>query len=148
MKDKPQIILRVVLLDPPDGVKFALQRGRSDLVAPIAKSAASQVFEFPVFISDLDATPVRMTGEFTQGPADVRFVYINSGTSAGQFGSPWTRRAKIPITGIDRQLAASVLDDPTKALECLVAGKKRDGSPACASVPLLSGWEEVRTKGV
>lgn len=144
---KPRIIIRVVLLDPPTGVTFALQRGRSELVPPVAKTAASQVFEFPVFISDLDATPIRMTGEFTQGPAAVRFVYINSGTSAGQFGSPWTRRAKIPITGIDRRLAQIVRDDSKKALECSIAGSKRDGSPACASVPLLSEWHVVQSAG-
>lgn len=144
---KPQIIIRIVLDDPPTGVAFALQRVRSDLVQAIAKSAARMVFEFPVVVADLATQPIRMTGEFTQGPAAVRFVYINVGTSAGQFGSPWTRRIKVPIYGIDRSLAEAVLDVPGKALECRVAGKGRDGSPACASVPLLSGWTVVRSAG-
>lgn len=144
---KPQIIIRIVLDDPPTGVAFALQRVRSDLVQAIAKSAARMVFEFPVVVADLATQPIRMTGEFTQGPAAVRFVYINVGTSAGQFGSPWTRRIKVPIYGIDRSLAEAVLDVPGKALECRVAGKGRDGSPACASVPLISGWTVVRSAG-
>ena len=142
---KPQITIRVVLVDPPKGVAFALQRGRSDLVQAIAKSAAHMVFEFSVVVADLTTHPIRMTGEFTQGPAAVRFVYINVGTAAGQFGSPWTRRVKVPIYRIDRRLAEAVLDDPVKALECRIAGTGRDGSPACASVPLLSGWTVVRS---
>ncbi|MBC7656932.1 MAG: hypothetical protein H7147_07140 [Frankiaceae bacterium] len=144
---KPKIIIRIVLDDPPTGVAFALQRVRSDLVQAIAKSAARMVFEFPVVVADLATQPIRLTGEFTQGPAAVRFVYINVGTSAGQFGSPWTRRIKVPIYGIDRSLAEAVLDVPGKALECRVAGKGRDGSPACASVPLISGWTVVRSAG-
>ena len=143
MLAKPQIILRVVLVDPPKGVAFALQRGRSDVTQAIAKSAAQMVFEFPVVVADLTTQPIRMTGEFTQGPAAVRFVYINVGTSAGQFGSPWTRRIKVPIFGIARSLAEAVLDDSGKALQCRIAGMGRDGSPACASVPLLGEWKVV-----
>lgn len=140
---KPQMILRVVLVDPPKGVAFAVQRGRSDLLQAIAKSATRMLFEFPVVVADLDTHPIRMTGEFTQGPAALRFIYINVGTAAAQFGSPWTRRVKVPIYGIDRHLAEAVLDEPGKALECSIAGKGRDGSPACASVPLLGEWKVV-----
>src|SRR6266705_4795042 len=39
-------------------------------------------------------------GPFVQGPAGERFVYIDIGTYAGQTNTPWSRRLKIPLSGI------------------------------------------------
>ena len=141
----PQLLLRVVVVDPPLGVAFAVQRGRSDLVPPVAESPDSIVFEFPVSIANLSSTPVRFVGEFTQGPPAVRFVYINSGTLAGQSASCWTRRAKVPITGISRELIEQASGRTGARLETRITGKARDGGPSCATVHLLSAWAVVGT---
>ena len=140
---KPQILLRVVVLDPPQGVHFAMQRGSCNLVPPTDVTADSIAFEFSVSVADLFSDPVRLTGEFAQGPPASRFVYINSGTLAGHSGACWTRRAKVPITGIGRKLVEQASRRPGSLIESRIAGKARDGGPACATVPLLAGWSVV-----
>ena len=136
---KPQITLRIVVVDPPSGATFAVQQGRTDLLAPVKASATSLIFEFPVSVADTTSQPSRITGEFAQGPPSGRFVYVNSGTLAGQTNSCWTRRAKVPLTSISNTLLRSALADGL-ILEARIFGKARDGGPACATVPLLAGW--------
>ena len=85
--------------------------------------------------------------EFAQGPADSRFVYVNSGTRAGQFDSCRDRRAKVALPGITAAQAGQVLADDGLILEARIFGKTRDGGPMCASVPLLGGgWTVIRAK--
>jgi hypothetical protein len=142
---KPRLLLRIVVVGPPKGTTFALQQGRSDLVAPVKVTAKSIVFEFPVSVADAASRPPRFTGGFAQGPPDSRFVYVNSGTMAGQADSCWTRRAKIPLTGISRTLLRSALARNGRILEARISGKARDGGPACATVSLLAGWAAAGT---
>lgn len=135
---KPSLRLRLIVLDPPKGVRFAMQRGRSELLAP-THSADSFVFDFQVDVLDLKTQPPRLTGEFTQGTPTARFVYVNSGTSAGELGSPWSRRAKVPLYGISADVIESALSKDAP-LQATIAGTGKDGGPACASVKLLSSW--------
>ena len=139
---KAQLTLRIVGAGPPSDVTFAVQRGRNDLIAPVKVSATSLVFEFPISVADTVSQPPRITGEFTQGPPSGRFVYVNSGTLAGQTNSCWTRCAKVPFAGIGNALLQSALADGL-ILEARISGKARDGGPACAMVPLLAGWASV-----
>ena len=136
---KTQLTLRIVVVDPPDGVAFVVQRGRFDLLAPVKVTASSLIFEFPVAVADAASQPPRLTGEFAQGPPSGRFIYVNSGTLAGQTHSCWTRRAKVPITRIGHSLLRSALLGDL-VLEARIFGKARDGGPACATVPLLVAW--------
>ncbi len=136
----PQIKLRIIVLDPPPNVTFALQRGRSDLVPAVAATRNALVFEFELIVADLDSDPPRFTGAFAQGPASKRFVYINSGSMAGEGASCWSRRAKIPLYGITRTPLKNVLTQEDLLLETVVSGRAKDGGPACATVPLLSPW--------
>lgn len=144
---KPQLLLRVVLLDPPASVKFRAQRGRDALAEPVAEAADRIVFEMPIDVADASATPPRLTGEYAQGPAAERFLYINSGTSAGDHGSPWTRRVKVHLSTIDATLIQRHLDAPGSVIECSIAGKAKDGGPCCATVPLLRGWKLAEGPG-
>lgn len=137
---KHQAKFRIVVVDPLPGVTYALQRARSELLPPARSTATEQVFEFELTIADLDADPPRLTGQFAQGPASKRFVYVNSGTMAGQAGSPWTRRAKVPLYGIDRSELSEVSQRDGLVLEARIRGTANDGGPACATVPLLSKW--------
>lgn len=136
-----QLQLRIVVVAPPAGVAFAVQHGRADLLVPSKVIANSLVFEFPVSVADATAEPPRLTGKFTQGPPASRFVYVNSGTYAGQADSCWSRRAKVPLSGISSQLVRLALRTPHGILEARIAGTGRDGGPACATVPLLSQWQ-------
>ncbi len=140
-----EIALRIVVLRPPPGVAFRVQRGRGELLEPAQASADTLVFDFTVRVgaARADGAP-SLLGPFTQGtPAD-RFVYVNSGTLAGQADSCWTRRAKVRLAGIGRELVDAALGTPGAVLQARIEGTGRDGGPACASVPLLDGgWRLI-----
>lgn len=104
------------------------------------RNEAAIAREFGVEAADAAKSPPRLVGKFAQGPPEARFVYTYWGTSAGQFGSPWTRRAKIPLRGITATQIASVMKDPALLLEARIRGVAKGGAPACATVPLLSDW--------
>ena len=136
----PELRLRITVVDPPAGVRVALQRGRCELSEAVQTRADALVFEFPVSVADASIAPPRLLGEFTQGPVTGRFVYINVGTSAGQIGSPWTRRIKVPLYSLAPELVAKAIARPGTVLATRIKGTGRDGTPACATVPLLTPW--------
>src|SRR5262245_48976188 len=139
---KRQLKFSIVVEDPLAGVTYAVQRGRSDLLAPARATRSELVFEFPLTLADIDADPPRLTGEFAQGPAKQRFVYVNSGSMANQRDTCWTRRAKVPLYGISRSLLEKAVKRQGEdlALETRIHGLANDGGPACATVPLLVEW--------
>ena len=143
-----ELPLRIVVLRPPQGVAFAVQRGRSELLPPSRASDEAVVFDLGVRVAHGKAGAPNLLGPFAQGtPAD-RFIYVNSGTSAGQLGSPWTRRAKVRTSGIDWSLVEETLATPGAVLEACIEGTGKDGSPCCASVKLVGGgWTVVRADG-
>jgi len=128
------------VINPPAGVTLRMQRGRHELVEPSKVTNAVATFDFEVRVGSRPGALPNFLGEFTQGPAASRFVYINSGQNAGQVGSPWSRRAKIPLTGITQ----AQIDKAIETNAVLVAdyvGTGRDGGPTCASVRLDGdGW--------
>ncbi len=137
---KKTLPLRLIVTEPLPGVWYAMQRGRSELLAP-ATSSGVLTFDFDVLV-DPSKDPPGLTGEFAQGPPARRFVYVNSGTYAGQSGTSWSRRAKVPITGVTASLAAEAIAKEGR-LQASVRGTGKDGGPFCASVPLLSDWTVV-----
>lgn len=139
---KRQLKFRIVVEDPLAGVVYAVQRGRSDLLAPACSTKSELVFEFSLTLADIDADPPRLTGEFAQGPSKQRFVYVNSGSMAGQKDTCWTRRAKVPLYRIKRSVLAKAVkrEGEGVVLETRIHGLAKDGGPACATVPLLSEW--------
>lgn len=142
MATEPELRLRITVVQPPRGVTFRVQRGKADLVPPARQSDARISFDLAVRVagSRADGGP-NLRGSVTQGPPAGRFVYVSSGTLAGQGDSCWTRRAKVPLAGITWELVERALADPRAVLETRIAGTARDGGPACATVPLLDdGW--------
>jgi hypothetical protein len=134
-----ELRLRVTVDHPPAGVMFMLQRGARELDPPAHTTQTSIVFEFVVRVGERQNGEPNFLGPFAQGPPASRFVYVNSGTLAGQRDTCWSRRAKVPLTAItwstiEHARAADA------ALETHIAGTGRDGGPACASVPLVGGW--------
>jgi hypothetical protein len=85
----------------------------------------------------------RLLGKLAHGSPSERFLYVCSGTCAGQVHSCWTRRAKIGLSGISSALLQALQAAPSLRLEARFAGRAKDGGPACATVPLLGGWRVV-----
>ena len=139
----PQTVrCRITVLNPPAGVQFAMQRGRHDLVEPSRSIADRISFDFTLRLGPpLPNGLPNFLGEFAQGTPSDRFVYVNSGQSAGQHDSIWNRRAKIKLAGIGIALLKKALTLPDTTLEAEIVGTARDGGPACATVPILGkGW--------
>ena len=140
----PEIPLRITLVHPPSGVVFCLQRGRSALASCTEASGEQVSFDFALRVhGDPTQGPPNLRGDFAQGPPAARFVYVNSGTLAGQKDSCWTRRAKVPLSGITWELIEEAVSKPGIVLEARIQGTAKDGGPVCASVPLLGGGWRV-----
>lgn len=137
---KFEIQLRIIVVEPPEGVDFALQNGRFALHPPSHTTKNEIGFEFPLTVADAATSPPRLTGKFAQGTPQKRFIYVNSGDSAGQAGSCWRRRAKVPLHTITAAQISQLQQNPNLVLEAKIAGKAKDGGPAAASVHLLEGW--------
>jgi hypothetical protein len=126
------VTLRIVVENPP--VRFAIQRGKDELLEGKAVGAKQLVFEFSVRARDDGSGAPNFLGPFAQGPVGGRFVYVNSGTMGGDMDADWQRRAKVPLSGITWTMIKKGL-----IIEARIAGTARDGGPACATVPLLGG---------
>lgn len=138
-----QIIL-VVTAAPP-GVRWAVQHGRDGLLPPYASTDEFVSFALTVNLGPaLPDGSFNFRGPFAQGtPAD-RFIYLNSGTYAGQQDSGWARRAKIKVVGIPKALVEAAAGDADGAIEGRIHGTARDGGPVCASIdPLAISWRLI-----
>ena len=132
---KFEVPIRITVDVPPKGVAMQVQRGKDELLPPAVLSGGSITFEFPVTV-DLASGSPNFLGKFAQGPKDARFVYVNSGTMAGQTGSCWSRRAKISLMSITKEQIEKVFATPDSCLAIRINGMGRDGGPVCASVKL------------
>src|SRR6186713_3530475 len=100
-----ELPIRVTVIEPPPGVTFAMQRGKDELLPPSRVSARSLIFDLSIRVSERKAGGApNVLGPYAQGKPDDRFLYVNSGTLAGQQDSRWTRRAKIKTGGINWKL--------------------------------------------
>ena len=137
--------LRITLLQPPRDVVFCLQSGKTEIVSPVRSTGDDLSFDFSVRVGQRPDGQPNLLGPFAQGPPAGRFVYVNSGTCAGEVDSSWTRRAKIPLSGLSWPLIEEALAAADGILEARIAGTGKDGGPACATVPLLDGgWKLAR----
>lgn len=140
-----EVPLRITVIGPPPGVTWAVQRGRNELITPSRQAVTEITFDLTVRVgrTRADGTP-NLLGAVTQGPPASRFIYVNSGSRAGQTGSCWDRRAKVPLIGIGSELLRAVRATPGARLEARIIGTACDGGPACATVPLLDGgWRLI-----
>jgi hypothetical protein len=136
-----ELLICIAVLHVPPGVTFAVQRGRHELLQPSRSKGGSLIFDLSVRVSERKGGgPPNVLGPYTQGKPDDRFIYLNSGTMAGQRDSCFTRRAKIKTDGITWNLVKQALANAA-VLETQVEGKARDGGPCCATVSLLDGWK-------
>lgn len=136
--------MRLVVAGSPPGVAVTMQRGSNENIQPAARNEQDLVFDFEVTVDGaVPATGApRFLGPFVQGPPTGRFVYTRIGIAAGDPFSPWSRRAKIPLTAIDWPLLEAL--KPGRRLSCAYAGTGPKGDPTCASIKQFVrewGWE-------
>ncbi|MEO8648001.1 MAG: DUF5990 family protein, partial [Acidobacteriota bacterium] len=130
---KHEVPFRIIVAAPPPGVDLRMQKGRFELMPPVHNNAYGQSFDFSLDVDVSTGSP-NFLGQFAQGPKDKRFVYINSGTYAGQCDSCWSRRAKVPLMTITTEQIDAVLASPGSLIEARIDGTGRDGGPVCASI--------------
>ena len=91
-----QVILRIVLLNPPNGVLYCLEDDNERFVFATMSIGDDIVFEFQTVVKPNQRTKKpNFTGPFARGTPSKRFFYINIDQSAGQKDTPWQRRAKV-----------------------------------------------------
>lgn len=141
------IPIRIILTNPLPGVALRLQEGRDTLVPPTRSTAEETVFECGLRLGAPREGRPNFLGAAAQGPADGRFIYINAGRYAGQAGTCWDRRAKIPLGAITSDQVDAVTAAPGRRLEVRIAAVGKDGGPVCASVKLpADAWRVVEPR--
>lgn len=137
--------LRVILQRPPAGVAFRVQRGatgKHELVAPLRETKDEIVCGMEVRVVRKDSGEMDFRGPFVHGKAGERFLYVCAGTSAGQMGSPWTRRMKVQLRDVPPALAERAMREG-RPLSARFAGTANDGGPPAATCRPLDGWSLV-----
>jgi hypothetical protein len=138
-----EITLQIILIKPTPEVVFGLQKGSGNNYETVQKQMATSSdlsFTFTIKVkgdSTKDKLP-KFSGSFVQGPADNKFVYIDIGTYAGQSNTVWSRRLKVPLTGITWKDIDSL--STNSILQTSVPGTGKDGGPNCATVKPFEGW--------
>ena len=141
------VTLQIILNKPPSGVLFGLQKGSGNNYETIQKQMSSSgdlTFTFSVNVKGEKSKGdlPKLAGTFVQGPANGKFVYIGIGTYAGQLNTVWSRRLKVPLSGITWDLLGSLTDQ--NILQTTVPGTGKDGGPNCATVKPFAGWVAVK----
>jgi hypothetical protein len=140
-----ELKLRIVLEGPPPGVDFGLQKGKGNAYQTIQKQRSKGndlFFDCSVTVKDnrSDGLP-NFLGPLAQGPSTARFIYVDVGQYAGQKETGWSRRMKIPLTGINWDTIKQAAQDASVFLEARLTGTGRDGGPACGTVRPAQGWQ-------
>ena len=129
--DQAPVRMRIVIEQPVPGVLHSLQAKDGHPLDPKRSTAGEALaFDFPIRV----APGPKFFGDQVRREGPVRrFVYIRVGQSAGDLGSPWSRRMKIDIHDIEQtMLDRAAANDQIIAIT--INGTGKDGTPACATV--------------
>ena len=138
-----EITLQIILIKPTPKCVFGLQKGSGNNYETVQKQIPTSndlTFTFTIKVKGdklKDKLP-KLSGSFVQGSGDNKFVYIDIGTYAGQSDTIWSRRLKIPLTGITWSDIDSLQGN--SMLQTTVPGTGKDGGPNCATVKPFAGW--------
>ena len=136
------LFFKIFIQKPTPGVVYGLQKGKGSNYETTQKQISHSndlIFEFTLQAKAGEDGNMVFLGPFAQGTPQDRFIYIDIGTCAGQTDTPWSRRLKVPLSGITQEQMNKLSDG--KALTAKVPGSGRDGSPNCATVKPFDGWE-------
>jgi hypothetical protein len=142
---KQDLTLHVTLQSPPAGVNFGLQKGSGNRyeTVQIQSSDGSDLYFTLTIVANINtekSSEINLSGPFVQGPPAARFIYFDIGALAGQVGG-WSRRLKIPLTGITPNMVITAPGNPLAQLQTTVPGTAKDGGPNCATVKPFAGWK-------
>lgn len=143
------VTLRIILEGPPAGVDFGLQEGHGNdykTVQTQRSKTGDLTFSFTARAKQNAGGEPVFLGPFTQGPPNGRFVYLDIGTYAGQKETQWSRRLKIPLSGIDWKMVEQA-SSSARVLEAHVHGTGRDGGPTCGTIKPFNGWKLAARAG-
>lgn len=140
-----EITIQIILERPFPGVLYALQKGTGALYESIQAQVASDHDLIFDGVIKLKGDGVKYDypdfgGPLVQGTKTARFLYIDIGRTAKQMGSEWSRRLKIPLTGISWDMVRQLQSLPNSMLQTKVPGIGKDGGPNCATVKPFAGW--------
>jgi len=110
-----------------------VQRGKDELLSPAKLDDSSAEFDFTLTVDMTESMP-NFLGKYAQGPKKERFVYVNSGRTAGQHLTECSRRAKISLMSITAEQIQQLLTKEGSFLLTDYEGTDRTGWPTCASV--------------
>jgi hypothetical protein len=129
--DQVSILLRIVIATPVPGVLHSLQSRDGHPLDPKRSSAGEPIsFDVPIRVGP---GPKFFGDQVRREGPSRRFSYIRVGQSAGDPGSPWSRRMKIDIHDLGQDLLDRA-SSTGRAIQITVNGTAKDGSPACATV--------------
>jgi len=144
MSAETECTFQIRLEKPPVGIDFGLQKGHGNSYETIQKQRSANgdlYFDFSAKLKETPNAEPDFLGPFVQGPKGGRFVYIGIGTYAGEANSPWGRRLKIPLTGINSAMIGKLNKDSLLIFVTTVPGTGKDGGPNCATVKPFAGWQ-------
>jgi hypothetical protein len=142
---KIDVPVRVVLVVPPAGVIYGIQRGRgSAYKVEFAQQPkrGDVTFEFAITAAEGKDGGPNFLGDFAQGPAGRRFIYVDVGRAAGQHDTEWSRRMIIRLDDVTMPMIRKAIK-PGNRLEARIQGTGKDGGPSCATVKPIGGWKVV-----
>ena len=137
--------LRIVVVDPPPRVRYALQLGRDQHVAPTSSSPSRVTFEFTVDVEEDSSTgSFRLKGAAVQGPKGQRFVYLPVWWHRPDTDELTGGRVKVTLESITPEQLRKAASDSASVLEAEFEGAGKNGLPMCASVKLIGGGWHLR----
>ncbi|MEP6763245.1 MAG: DUF5990 family protein [Gemmatimonadaceae bacterium] len=134
-----EIPLRIIVENAPSRIRWMSQLGAGELVAPSSVVGNTITFNFVVRAIHSKIGALDFRGAAVQGKLGERFVYLNSESAPDVRG--FDRRAKIHLKSITMEQIEQLAKNPHAMLQTRFYGTHKDGGAACASVPLLGGWE-------
>jgi Family of unknown function (DUF5990) len=139
--------LNIVLEKPTIDVDFGLQKGSGNNYETIQiqeSKGENLSFQAELRVKFSEDNTSVFLGKFAQGTPDERFIYIDIGTAAGQRNTIWSRRLKIPLRGITKEMIEKSVADAQFLIETRVLGVGKDGSPNCGTAKPFNGWKLIK----
>ncbi|AXE21143.1 hypothetical protein DR864_27105 [Runella rosea] len=139
-----EVKFQIRLEKPNAGVDFGIQQGSGSTYLTLQKQRSTGedlVFDFVLNLKSQTGVFPIFVGAVAQGSPQERFVYIDIGTAAGQIGSIWSRRLKVPLKSVTWEMLRQVQTDSQAVLAIKVPGIGKDGGPTCSSVKGGEGWK-------
>lgn len=139
-----ELTLKIILENPTAGVAYGIQKGKGSNYETIQKQISNSNdlhFELIIAVKRYEDNEPVFAGPLVQGASKDQFIYIDIGTYAGQENSCWSRRLKIPLKSISKDIIDKL--SPGHVLLAVVQGTGKDGGPTCGTIKPFEGWKVV-----